>query len=1405
MYRVNIKKFENTDKFRPAAIHFEKYGYYCAAPKGTSAYKEYWDEEIKRCLKGFKIEDGDYISGYHYFYLNYCQISRIVKDELTGKAIKKNWFPRFFDYDYEFFIVIDQCEKLGKHLAVLKARRKGYSYKVAAMLVRNFYLIPNSKSYAYASEAEFLTKDGILSKAWEYLDFIDENTAWYKKRQKIDRTMHKRASFVVDKEGVKVELGYKSEIIGVTLKNDVQKIRGKGAKLIIFEEAGNFPDLKTAWQIARPSVEQGGDVHGLMIAFGTGGCVCAGTKVWTKDGKLINIEDLEQEDGILGYNHSYNEVSKEGISWMQPPTKKECYKITTNTGRQLECSLDHPILTALQDRGTFGNILGQTFIETKDLKINNKIAVIDTIPIFGNSIIWESRLIGWLIGDGSYGNKQTPTLSNCEEEINDWIEEYMDTSNQLQRLTKDNKIYKETNIRNIIPKLRELGIYGQTKLNKTLPKNIDSYSMSSLSELIGGLFDTDGYINLRYNKERNTPIAEISISQASLNLLEEIRFLLQKFGVHGRIRKRLPRENNPKDRNPWYEFVISDKKSLIRFADNIVLYPKEKQKRLNKIKEVFSNIKAHIDYNGIRWEKIIKIENIGIKDIYNLTADSTHTYLANGIITHNTKDADFEGLKDLFYEPKGYNCFPIENIWDDGATGPCGFFVPDYYNLDNDHMDENGNSLVKEAIKTIMAERQRIIDSATDRTAVDRYIAEHCFNPLEATLQISSNIFPKNDLIKHLAYIRNNKKVQEYKQVGDLFTKENGSLSWEQSLRPKDLIKYRLQIDTDPTGEIVIWEHPILNPPNGLYIAGCLTPGEKVITDKGLKNVEDITLDDKLVNKEGQWVDINTLLRYNKVEEPTFKIHMSNVDRPTNYTQEHPLYLSETFNGEYSFMEVKYAKEGMWNKYPNFYNKEKELPLELWDKYKPQRNNEDTNPMLDEDFWWFVGHWLGDGFNHKQGNNYTIYNSFGLEEGEYVIKYKDIVTRIFHRHPHLKLQNGSNTHKFEYKQLFLFLEENFGKYANGKFISEWVKFIPTNLKLQLILGYLDSDGSVFKDRSLIRASFKSINRKLLNDIQDILFSLGIISKFNLNGLPQDYNINGKIGKTQQSYSLQIGKVELKKLADKYIFDFNSRKLRLAKEIVLLQKPRENNICIISEDNNYIFIKIKKIEESSYTGLVYNFDCETHTFVTQYCTGHNCDPYDHDQSNSGSLGSILVYKRFQKFDTTYDILVAEYTGRPKTAEMFYEKVRRLLTYYNAKLLFENQNPGLLSYFRQKHCDYLLADQPDILDKIIKKSTVERSKGNHMNKEIKLYCEGITKDWLIEDRGDGRLGLHTILSEPLLEELIAYSPEGNFDRVIAFFEVMLYKEELYDLKIKDNRTENKKISFFSKPLFLENIIK
>ena len=266
------KRFRDIDRIRPAAISFLKNGYFTNALPGTKEYYDFWDEERKRCLYGYT--DGDIsVTGFHYFYLNYCPIDRAVDEELpdgTIQAKRERTFPRFYDGDWEYFQEIDTARAKNKHMIVLKARRKGYSYKAGAMLARNYFFVRNSKNFVFASQKEYLIGDGLLSKAWDFLSFIDDHTAWTQPRLR-DREMHKMSGYKKKVNGVEIEMGMKSQIMGVSLKDAPDKVRGKAGELVFFEEAGSFPGLLKAWEVTMPTMRQGAKTLGMMIAFGTGG------------------------------------------------------------------------------------------------------------------------------------------------------------------------------------------------------------------------------------------------------------------------------------------------------------------------------------------------------------------------------------------------------------------------------------------------------------------------------------------------------------------------------------------------------------------------------------------------------------------------------------------------------------------------------------------------------------------------------------------------------------------------------------------------------------------------------------------------------------------------------------------------------------------------------------------------------------------------------------------------------------------------------------------------------------------------------------------------------------------------------------------------------------------------------
>lgn len=278
---TNPHILEDMDYFRPAALHFEKHGCYTKLfpnKNPNSMYYKFWAEEARRCREGYVREkDGEWIPGNYYFQLNYAPLLRAEIIKGTKRSDRLEGFAYVYDADYWFFHYCEQARAQGKHGANLKRRGCGYSVKASNMLSKNFILGDSTKakakvkSFAIANEKEYLIKDGILNKYVAVIDWCAEHTPWPRVRSLKDslNDMHWRMGWKDNTKGV--ERGVLNETIGVTLKNDAQKARGKRGALVLWEEAGKFDDFLKAWQIARPSVEESGFAFGFMMAGGTGG------------------------------------------------------------------------------------------------------------------------------------------------------------------------------------------------------------------------------------------------------------------------------------------------------------------------------------------------------------------------------------------------------------------------------------------------------------------------------------------------------------------------------------------------------------------------------------------------------------------------------------------------------------------------------------------------------------------------------------------------------------------------------------------------------------------------------------------------------------------------------------------------------------------------------------------------------------------------------------------------------------------------------------------------------------------------------------------------------------------------------------------------------------------------------
>ena len=203
------------------------------------------------------------------------------------------------------------------------------------------------------------------------------------------------------------------------------------------------------------------------------------------------------------------------------------------------------------------------------------------------------------------------------------------------------------------------------------------------------------------------------------------------------------------------------------------------------------------------------------------------------------------------------------------------------------------------------------------------------------------------------------------------------------------------------------------------------------------------------------------------------------------------------------------------------------------------------------------------------------------------------------------------------------------------------------------------------------------------------------------------------------------------------------------------------------------LEIYNMPERDTAGNVYN---------NRYIIGH--DPVDNDQAESSSLSSTFV------FDLFTDRIVAEYTGRQMYADDNYEIVRLLCLFYNGLCLYESNKKGIYAYFSKLKCTHLLADTPQYLrDKqLVKYSNFgSNAKGVNASAAVNNYANTLIREWLLKpvttavknDDGEEKWmevpNLYFIRNRALLEELIAFTPEINVDRIRALGMVMLYREE------------------------------
>lgn len=245
---------------------FLRTGRYCSYLPRSKRWDAFWKEQYTRCKYGM-VSHGYTITGDNYFFLNFYQLPVVDMDKASGEGTNES-FPVFFASQYMFFHYLQMCRVLHKNAALMKARSIGFSEINASLAARLYTTIKRSRTMITCFKDTYL--NGTFSKLDHALTFINTNADGFFKPRLTDKALEKKSGYQVKIDGQFTDFGWRSVVIGIN-GSKPSNIRGDRVDLLIYDEAGSWPDLTTAVVQGQELCEVQGVPRGIMLFGGTGG------------------------------------------------------------------------------------------------------------------------------------------------------------------------------------------------------------------------------------------------------------------------------------------------------------------------------------------------------------------------------------------------------------------------------------------------------------------------------------------------------------------------------------------------------------------------------------------------------------------------------------------------------------------------------------------------------------------------------------------------------------------------------------------------------------------------------------------------------------------------------------------------------------------------------------------------------------------------------------------------------------------------------------------------------------------------------------------------------------------------------------------------------------------------------
>lgn len=397
-----------------------------------------------------------------------------------------------------------------------------------------------------------------------------------------------------------------------------------------------------------------GDIHILLI--GDPGCIAGDSQVALFYKGMEKIQNLGKrhlepiKEVVTKIRKNSEDSDYDFATTFHFYTKQPVLRVVTETGKELVCTYNHPLLTKKGWKRADEILLGtkirvmpkipnnvKKLALTGFVKLKKKSGALKGISLPDRFTPELASLCGYIVGNGNVHKKEHSVTCSVNGEEEDLIEKLsslwkktfniepksftknigtkvntIDDGGGLLRLfvSKQQMTVLEIDSRQIAQSLLFLS-------NKRVPQQIFRSPKLVVARFISWLFEANGYVF-----GNGAGKVAIQLKSDSAGLLHDIQLLLLYFGIQSRIKG-----NN---------LCIRRSYDVELFARFIGFNSKKKKEALNNVLNEMKN-KSNVQKRKLkRWERVVSIAPAGIMDVYDFEVPASHTFIANGIVCHNS-------------------------------------------------------------------------------------------------------------------------------------------------------------------------------------------------------------------------------------------------------------------------------------------------------------------------------------------------------------------------------------------------------------------------------------------------------------------------------------------------------------------------------------------------------------------------------------------------------------------------------------------------------------------------------------------------------------------------------------------------------------------------------------------------